>query len=84
MADRTGPTLDLDILKAGGLIKQRQPDLFSVRVRALAGNLTAGQLAKLGEISTKYGKGYVHVTMRQGGGDSLCPSGQSGDSSRGT
>ncbi|MBT9170086.1 MAG: Anaerobic sulfite reductase subunit C [Actinobacteria bacterium] len=66
MADRTGPTLDLDILKAGGLIKQRQPDLFSVRVRALAGNLTAGQLAKLGEISTKYGKGYVHVTMRQG------------------
>lgn len=57
---------DLARLKAGGFMKQKQPDLFSLRVRVPVGNITAPQLAKIAEIAETYGKGYVHLTTRQG------------------
>lgn len=57
---------DLSRLKAGGFMKQKQPDLFSVRLRVPVGNVTAPQLAKLAEVAETYGKGYVHLTTRQG------------------
>lgn len=53
-------------LKAGGFIMQKQADLFSIRLRVPIGNITSEQLAKLAEISNQYGKGYVHLTTRQG------------------
>jgi dissimilatory sulfite reductase (desulfoviridin) alpha/beta subunit len=58
--------IDLEKLKAGGIISQRQKDLFSMRVRLLGGNVTSKELRKIAFIADKYGKGYVHLTTRQG------------------
>lgn len=38
---------------------------FSLRLRVVGGNLTAKQLAKIAEVSDKFGDGYVHLTSRQ-------------------
>ncbi|MEW6620947.1 MAG: hypothetical protein AB1422_16705 [bacterium] len=47
--------LNLEEVKAGGIIAQRQKNLFSVRVRILGGNVTPEQLRKIAELSEKYG-----------------------------
>lgn len=57
---------DIKNLKAGGLMKQKQPDLFSVRLRVVGGHVDACQLECLGRLAVKYGSGHVHLTMRQG------------------
>jgi dissimilatory sulfite reductase (desulfoviridin) alpha/beta subunit len=57
---------DIKTLKAGGLMKQKEPDLFSIRLRVVGGLVSADQLEKLAEVSRKYGKGHVHLTTRQG------------------
>lgn len=59
-------TVDYNELKKGGFLKQRQKDTFIVRFRSIAGNLTSEQLRKLAELAEVYGKGYVHITTRQG------------------
>lgn len=53
-------------LKSGGLMKQKEKDLFSLRLRIVGGFVESRQLIKLSEIATKYGKGYIHLTTRQG------------------
>jgi len=58
--------LNLEELKAGGIIAQRQKNLFSVRVRIVGGNVTPAQLRKIADLSETYGKNYVHITTRQG------------------
>ncbi|MEK7274642.1 MAG: 4Fe-4S binding protein [Candidatus Desantisbacteria bacterium] len=58
--------LNLEELKAGGIISQRQKNLFSIRVKITGGNGTAAQLHKIAELAELYGKNYVHVTTRQG------------------
>ncbi len=57
--------IDYAALKQGGIIKQKQPDLFSIRVRILVGNVDADDMAALAELAKKYGKGVLHLTMRQ-------------------
>ncbi|MCL5290959.1 MAG: 4Fe-4S binding protein [Actinobacteria bacterium] len=57
--------IDYAALKQGGIIKQKQPDLFSVRIRILVGNIAADDLAALAELAKKYGRGTLHLTMRQ-------------------
>ncbi len=57
---------DIAELKAGGLMKQSEKDLFSVRLRVVGGYMKADQLEKLAEISRKYGRGHIHLTTRQG------------------
>ncbi|MHC4201388.1 MAG: 4Fe-4S binding protein [Planctomycetota bacterium] len=57
---------DLKALKAGGFMKQKEPDLFSVRLRVVGGFVNAEQLEKLAEVARKYGHGHVHLTTRQG------------------
>ncbi|MFQ5406316.1 MAG: 4Fe-4S dicluster domain-containing protein, partial [Candidatus Micrarchaeia archaeon] len=52
-------------LKAGGLIKDKQKDLFTVRVMAPGGFITTRGLVKVAEIAKKYGKDYVHLSVRQ-------------------
>jgi dissimilatory sulfite reductase (desulfoviridin) alpha/beta subunit len=64
MSEQT--SYDVKTLKAGGLMKQKEPDLFSVRLRVVGGHLTAEQLEKLAEASRTYGRGHVHLTTRQG------------------
>ncbi len=53
-------------LKKGGFMRQIQEGKFSLRLRVVGGQLKAGQIAKISEIADKYGKGYVHMTSRQG------------------
>ncbi len=53
-------------LKAAGFMKQKKKGLFSVRLRVVGGYIKAEQLSKLSKISKKYGRGYIHLTVRQG------------------
>ena len=57
--------LNFDELKSGGFIKQTQKDLFTVRLRCPGGKLTSEKLRKAAEIADKYGRGEVHVSVRQ-------------------
>jgi dissimilatory sulfite reductase (desulfoviridin) alpha/beta subunit len=59
-------TVDYAALKKGGFMRQIQKDRFSMRLRVAGGQLNAAQVAKISEIAAKYGKGYVHLTSRQG------------------
>lgn len=56
---------DLAALKKGGFMRQKQKNNFSLRVRVVGGNLTAKQLARIAEVSEKFGHGYAHLTSRQ-------------------
>lgn len=56
---------DYAALKKGGFMRQKQKNNFSLRLRVVGGNVTAKQLAKIAEVSEKYGDGYVHLTSRQ-------------------
>ena len=56
---------DYAALKKGGFMRQKQKDNFSLRLRVVGGNVTAVQLAKIAEVSEKYGDGHVHLTSRQ-------------------
>jgi sulfite reductase subunit C len=58
--------IDYEELKKGGYIVQRDPDYFTVRLRVPGGVLTSKQLIALGKIASKYGRGRVHLTTRQG------------------
>ncbi len=57
--------VDYATLKKGGFMRQKQKNNFSLRLRVVGGNLTAKQLAKIAEVSEKYGEGHVHLTSRQ-------------------
>ena len=56
---------DYAVLKKGGFMRQKQKNCFSLRLRVVGGNVTAGQLAKIAEVSEKFGDGHVHLTSRQ-------------------
>jgi len=53
-------------LKKGGFMKQKQKGFGSLRLAVVGGNLTAEQIQTVSEVAQKYGKGYVHMTSRQG------------------
>jgi anaerobic sulfite reductase subunit C len=57
--------IDLKNLKAGGFIKERGKDLFTVRLRVPGGRLAVDRLARIAAVAQKYGKGYVHLSVRQ-------------------
>ncbi|MHB1419917.1 MAG: 4Fe-4S binding protein [Bacillota bacterium] len=58
--------MDLGELKKGGFLKQKQKDMYVMRLRTISGNLTSSDLAGIAGLAEKYGKGYVHITTRQG------------------
>ena len=58
--------VDYATLKKGGFMRQKQKDHFSLRLRVVGGSVSASQLAKIAQVSEKYGHGYVHLTSRQG------------------
>lgn len=58
--------VDYIALKKAGLMRQVQKDHFSMRLRAVGGQVTGEQLQKIKDVADKYGKGYVHLTSRQG------------------
>lgn len=59
-------SIDYNELKKGGFLRQKQKDLFIMRLRTRGGNMTAEQLRKVADLADKYGRGYVHFTTRQG------------------
>lgn len=58
--------VDYSALKKGGFMRQKQKNCFSMRLRMVAGHVTAEQLKAVYEIANKFGQGYVHLTARQG------------------
>lgn len=59
-------TIDYSSLKKGGFMRQKQKGYFSLRLAVVGGNLTAENIKTVSEVAEKYGKGYVHMTSRQG------------------
>jgi dissimilatory sulfite reductase (desulfoviridin) alpha/beta subunit len=58
--------VDYKALKSGGYMRQKQKDLFSVRLKVVGGQLTAGQLKTITAAAEAFGQGVVHLTSRQG------------------
>src|SRR3989339_1663246 len=57
---------NLDQLKSGGYIRQRQKDLFTVRLRCPGGRVPVEKLRKIAEAASRYSKkDYVHISVRQ-------------------
>lgn len=58
--------VDFTDLKSGGFIKQRQKDLFVVRLRCPGGRMSTKALIEISKIADKYSKkGVVHFSFRQ-------------------
>jgi dissimilatory sulfite reductase (desulfoviridin) alpha/beta subunit len=57
--------VDLKNLKAGGFIKERGKDMFTVRLRVPGGRMPADRLARIAAVAQRYGKGFVHLSVRQ-------------------
>ena len=58
--------VDYAALKKGGFMRQKQKGYFSLRIQVVGGNLTAENIKAVSEVAEQYGKGYVHMTSRQG------------------
>lgn len=61
---KTG-VLDFNTLKSGGLIKQKQKDQFTVRLRCPGGRVPLSKLEKIVAVAKKYAGDYVHLSVRQ-------------------
>lgn len=51
--------------KRYGFISQKQPGVFAMRLRNIAGNTTVDKMLKVAELAAKYGRGQIHFTTRQ-------------------
>jgi dissimilatory sulfite reductase (desulfoviridin) alpha/beta subunit len=49
-----------------GVIRQIQPEYYVMRLKAVAGDLSASQLACIAVVAEQYGRGVVHLSTRQG------------------
>jgi dissimilatory sulfite reductase (desulfoviridin) alpha/beta subunit len=58
--------IDYAALKKGGFMRQKQKGNFSLRLQVVGGTLTSENIKKIYEVADKFGKGYVHLTSRQG------------------
>ncbi|MGD8238457.1 MAG: 4Fe-4S dicluster domain-containing protein [Armatimonadota bacterium] len=57
--------LDFDTLKTGGIIKQRQRERFTVRLKCPGGRVPLDKLERALQVARKYGGDYVHLSVRQ-------------------
>lgn len=58
--------VDYAALKAGGFMRQKQKNTFSLRLRVVGGTVTVEQLQTIAAVAKKFGQDYVHLTSRQG------------------
>ena len=58
--------VDYKELKKGGMMRQKEAGLFSVRLHVVGGQLAAEHLRAIEEAARRYGNGTVHLTTRQG------------------
>ena len=49
-----------------GMMGQKQPNYYVLRLKAVAGDLTASQLSCIAGVAEQYGRGVVHLSTRQG------------------
>lgn len=47
-------------------MRQKQKGYFSLRLQVVGGNLTAENIKTISQVADQYGRGYVHMTSRQG------------------
>lgn len=59
------PKIDLNNLKAGGFIKERGKDLFTIRLRVPGGRMSIPRLKKIAAVAEKFGGEFVHLSVRQ-------------------
>jgi anaerobic sulfite reductase subunit C len=57
---------DFKELKKGGMMRQREAGLFSVRLHVVGGNLSTAQVRGIQEAADRFGRRIVHLTTRQG------------------
>lgn len=57
---------DYATLKKGGFMRQKQKNCFSLRLAVTGGQVDTEQLAAITEVANRFGKGYIHLTSRQG------------------
>jgi dissimilatory sulfite reductase (desulfoviridin) alpha/beta subunit len=57
--------LDFSTLKTGGIIKQKQKDLFTVRLKCPGGRVSLDRLDRIAAVARRYAGDYVHLTVRQ-------------------
>lgn len=58
--------IDYEGLKKRGFLKQKQDNYFVLRTRMESGVYKKEHLEKIGAIAEKYGRSFVHATVRQG------------------
>lgn len=58
--------IDYEGLKKRGFLRQKQEGLFLFRSRMTSGVYSKDQLDKVGQIAQGFGRGFVHMTVRQG------------------
>ena len=58
--------LDLTALSRVGMMRQKQPDYYVMRLMAVAGDLSASDLLTIASVAEQYGRGFVHLSTRQG------------------
>src|SRR6266496_1051772 len=63
--DNKTTTIDLNNLKAGGFIKERGKDLFTIRLRVPGGRMAVSRLKKIAEVAETFGGEFVHLSVRQ-------------------
>ncbi len=56
---------DFNTLKTGGIIKQRQREKFTVRLKCPGGRVPLEKLPKIVEVAKRYGGDYLHLSFRQ-------------------
>jgi anaerobic sulfite reductase subunit C len=58
--------VDYKALKAGGFMRQKQKDMFSMRLKVIGGTVTTTQMSAIRKAADQFGAGYIHLTSRQG------------------
>jgi len=53
-------------MNMAGMIRQKQHDYYFLRLKVVAGDLTATQMACIALLAERYGRGVVHLSTRQG------------------
>ncbi len=51
------PSIDYAALKSGGIIMQKDDDLFAIRLRLPGGSISADLPPRIAEMAWKYGRG---------------------------
>ncbi|KJJ84223.1 nitrite and sulfite reductase 4Fe-4S region [Candidatus Omnitrophus magneticus] len=58
--------IDYDGFKKRGFLRSKEDGFFIFRARMICGNFKAEQLVKIADIASRYARGMVHMTVRQG------------------